>query len=892
MKKRLIIGIVLAALICNISVFADNYWETANDDITTGIGSEEADESVAGTIEDYIKNGWSAEFAEVNETISDTYVSPYQNEINLVLGLGLMENDGDKSDFRPLDKLTYYEYAKAAAVLTKYSGMNLSALSETQNIVSCETVIKDMITLLGYDYFYEGDSLSIAARCGILDGLKLKAVDSITREQFAKLLVNTLKIDKVEVNIGTTVTYEIVKDSTLLSSMKVTEVTGFVNATEYTNMYSTNEASKGCVQIDLKEYNIGKSNAQKYLGRYVKAYILEDDGIETVVSIDIYEKKDNYLLIPADDIEEVTKTGIEYYQRNSEGELSNRASNKKFSPNGTVIYNGKYIGTVASVKENLLTPVTGRIEMTDSDFDGKYDCIFVWNYEVAVVENVSGTRVLLKDDKGIIDLSDDDKTVILTLDGENIPISDLAKWNVLSIAKTKDEDMYTVEVGINSFRGVCVKIDRDEIEMESGEQYTLDNSFTTKLEYNKEYTFYLTADEKVAIADEFVQASTKTGTGRNYGYLRKALLDDDDEDAASFRIFRLSDSSWVTLKGAEKVNFYSGAVEGEEKTSEVKKRRLTPAVIAAELTKPQLVVFETNIKGQLTSITTSVDLTATGELNDEIFACNKYFENNVRTYYGGYFGGYYHIGTALLLKVPTDREQEKYYSLETISADGNVKGPMEIYDVNESMVMSGVIVRYVDESASVSNESQKIVIKAITEEYVNDENVFKITTLDDKEYYIETADEKIGLESVTKNSLGKSMWNVEYAKDLKKGDMCLATVNSLGYITSFRVDVRIPELADMNYFAYASNDNPPQLTYDYGVVKKNPSTPNVVINTSDDVTNVLNDKVRVVSAGLYSYNTKTGKFEKLNSKNDILPGDRIITRATYYYTGTTTIVIK
>ena len=58
--------------------------------------------------------------------------------------------------------------------------------------------------------------------------------------------------------------------------------------------------------------------------------------------------------------------------------------------------------------------------------------------------------------------------------------------------------------------------------------------------------------------------------GRNYAYFRKAYFDDEDEDAASFRIFKLSNSEWETVKGAEKIKIYNGVATKEDKTEEVR----------------------------------------------------------------------------------------------------------------------------------------------------------------------------------------------------------------------------------------------------------------------------------------------------------------------------------
>ena len=899
MKKQ-IAAVISCVMMFNMVVFAEDYWTEANENIQTGQGLENTGELEHGNIEQYIENGWSSEFAEIKESVS-AYISPYQNEIDLVVRLGIMSEFpsgffGESVDFQPQANLTYYDYVQAIQNLMNYSGTDISVLQSVENIVSCETVIKDMVRLLGYDYMVTNgnmDYMMTANSCGILDGISLQSSSPITREQFAKVLFNTLNADMVVVNISDKVTYQVVEGRTLLSEMDVEMIRGWVNATEDVNMYGINQIAEGRVQIDTVEYFVGGSGIRNYLGRYVTAYIQDNDGDPTVIKADVYERKDNFISVSDNDIEEISKESIRYIQYDEEGNELNKSKTIKFSPDANVIYNGQYIGTAESIDEQLLLPDTGEVKMSDTDFDGKYDIIFVWNYEVYVIDQISGTRVLMMNDKGIIDLSSDDKKVVITLDGEQVTLSDLTSWNVLSIARTIDDTMYTIAASSKSTLGIYKNTDEDELILDDGTRYTLDKSFFGDIEFNKEYRYYFTASGKVAaIDDAMVENATKTGTGRNYGYLRKCFPDEEDEDAATFRIFRLSDSKWVTLEGAKKINFYSGTVE-EESDEVVTKQRVTPKVLSELLDSPQLVVFETDAYGKLSSLTTAVDYTATGELNDDVFAHNMYREEKIRTYYGGYFGGIYHGGTYILLRVPEDRDEEKYYAIESVKADGGINGPMDIYDVSESMTINGVVIRYTAAGSGVDTRADaKFTISGIEQILLDDEVAYKITALDGNEYYISNGEEELGQESVTKNANGEPMYYIKTGAELKVGDMVNANVDDLGYITGFRVDVRISELANKEYFSYTSGDDPPVLSYDYGVVIKNPSGSNVVINTSADITDAKNNKPRVVADVMYIYDTKTGKFEKIESKNEILPGDVLITSAVYYYNSVEAIVIK
>lgn len=179
----------------------------------------------------------------------------------------------------------------------------------------------------------------------------------------------------------------------------------------------------------------------------------------------------------------------------------------------------------------------------------------------------------------------------------------------------------------------------------------------------------------------------------------------------------------------------------------------------------------------------------------------------------------------------------------------------------------------------------------IEQSVVDDEILYKISTVEGKTYYIDNDDE-IGEASFVKDADSKSLWHVKKASDLKRGDVMRIKVDSLGYITNFSVDTRISDLADMDFFSYNSGEDIAQYYYDYGMVIKNSALDkNLVLNTSG-TTNPLYNTPKLIQNVMLLYDTKTGKFKKLDNKNDILPGDKLFVRSKYYLMDITAIVIR
>lgn len=899
MKKRIVVSLLGISLMCSNLAFAEDYWSKTYEGVQTGIGLEEGElKTLPESIDEYIKNGWNSEFAEVEEVAED-YVSPYQKEIDLVLKLGLMEEVidgffGEELNFYPQSYLSYHDYIKTLTTLLGHTNKDLSSLGNISNIVTGDTVLKDFVTLLGYDYVKDGKSyISIAEEYDITDGIVLKETEPVTREQFAKIIVNVLDIDMVSVKInGLEIVYEIKEGNTLLSKMDLYEIKGWVSATDKTNIYGVSAEADGSVRIDSESYYIGESGIEEYLSRYVEAYIRDEEGELTVIYAAVDEKKDNYFEVSEEKIEKINASELEYEDENE------KVIREDFSSDGSVIYNGKYIGTIAYTGEKYMTlDVVDRLQCADTDFDGKFDVIFIWHYDVLVVDSVAGNKVLFKNDKGVIDFDNEDIEFFVTLDGEEFPVNKLNVYNVLSVAKTLDGSMYTVVVSMGSAVGTVKSKDEEKLLLSSGDEYIISDEFFGDLNLGEEYTVYMTFDNKIVTTAVKSEKATNTGTGRNYGYLRKCYLDDEDEEAASFRIFRLSDEKWVTLKGAKKITLLSGAVESDDEdisTTTMNRRKVVPSVAAAELKDPQLIVFDTDIRGNISSITTAVDYSKTGDLNDDLFVYNKTMDRtSIRTYWEGYIGGEFHNNKCLLLRVPEDRSLEKNYGLEKFGGDSTIKGPIMVYDADESLALQGVMIRISASAAAVDDGDKKITIKEITQSYEDEEMIYKITAIDGSEYKLRLEDSETEHVSVIQTADKKTVWEIRNASELKPGDMMVVLVDDFGYITGWRMDIRIADLKDMDYFSYPSSTGLVQLTYDYGVLKKNnKSGNNVVVNSVGTGSDNTQNKVRNARGVAYEYNTKSGKLIQLNSKNEILEGESVVLVAHYYGYDTAIIVIR
>ena len=120
--------------------------------------------------------------------------------------------------------------------------------------------------------------------------------------------------------------------------------------------------------------------------------------------------------------DESNNTTIKYYPTETSS-----LTNANLASDNIVIYNGKLYGSNADASRfsTDMFPNVGTITVLDSDKDGKYDVVTIWDYQVYYVSKKSTS------DSSIVDNASraTDKTLTLDVDKDtNLEIVD-KKWN-------------------------------------------------------------------------------------------------------------------------------------------------------------------------------------------------------------------------------------------------------------------------------------------------------------------------------------------------------------------------------------------------------------------------------------------------------------------------------
>lgn len=349
-----------------------------------------------------------------------------------------------------------------------------------------------------------------------------------------------------------------------------------------------------------QEMYVGDTNANDMFRVYAEAIVQYDDAADewTILSINA-QGSNKTVEFDADLVSDdesysytmLTNKKIPVQKSKS----SSSVTAHKLADDVEVFVNGVKVddATDATLNAYILDNATGAVTLIDetetgsTSTDGYYDCIMITYYADAVVDYTQSTasynRIGFKayndtDARLQWDPEDDDVTVTFTKDGAAIDWSELAEYDVLSIAydvtgNFADSDFYDVLVSSNTVTGtVKSRNEEDEVINVDGTEYDVVTALVGigangDVELSGTYTFRVNAFGYIVYADE--EDSSKnigilvgmyTSAGNDYATIKFITTDgtiktmeakDDKEENSFSKLVRGEDWSGVTIAKSE-----------------------------------------------------------------------------------------------------------------------------------------------------------------------------------------------------------------------------------------------------------------------------------------------------------------------------------------------------
>jgi len=591
--------------------------------------------------------------------------------------------------------------------------------------VTYEQIVKMIVAALGYTLKaedlggYPSGYLSVASQEEITKGTS-GANGAAPRSTVARLLYNALDVSKMQVDkyiSNGDKEYTEYGKTVLKEDHKVDKYVAIVGNTSMVNMQDTKEdptvdlyytEKNGTKSIDntvigtANRIRVGESNALKYLGYMVTAYVREDEvtGKDTIIAITPKTNKNDVLTVSAANIDKYERNTVFYWKNKdadkkaTEIELNDPTvitNNNSGSPSDL---NGEINGVVTFISYDGNTN-NGYEFVIISSYDAEFviDEIDAENYTIsAIQESITGVSAGVYN----VDPEDDDAVYTYIKDGKTVSFEDLEEGDTVSVIADRDEKNIVFYVSSAKATGAVTKA-----------------SSTTPVKYTIDGTAYEAKDGvEIAVADEgtfyvnvdgiIVYADTTSDAEGNYGYFIAA--DSKPSFGKDYWSIEFVDENGNDVKAtlAARVKVGTGVVESKSKKQE-----------DIDLTKlfkdgPQLFKYDTNSSGDITKIILAdPNADKTGK---KFSLAGDYAEDEV-TYSAktGRAGKFEFDDTTVVFSVKEKFEDADDVTVSTVKAlfeDGEFAPAFKAYDMaTNSKVVGAIVVTgasdNVDESAHV-----------------------------------------------------------------------------------------------------------------------------------------------------------------------------------------------
>lgn len=840
----------------------------------------------------FFDRGWSTEEAGVVDRTPGSAESEdveYEGSIRLMIGLGILSRingklAGDK-------EFTVEDFKKVVNLLNVYM-TKVNPSVEYGEFVTGNELLNFLTEGLGYGA-ETPSQFAIRCKSEITKGINFDMNEVLTRDVASQMIRAAMGIETLKVHHGTGNSNS-TGGETIFEKMGIKGVTGWVNANFEKNIFGGDTVGNSkYIEINNAKVLIKDSEYVEYVGRYVDAYIMEDDNDDILISMTDNARGSEFCfnITPAK-IKNVTSSTIEYNNEN------NKKKRVDVEPSARIIKNGDYVGTFSS--KPLELSKCNQVVLYDIDEDDVYDYVTVVDTVSYLVNKVEGNIIIVNDYLTALDYSQTENLSVYIY-GKKKSISDIKANNVISIAENSKGDV-KIYVANNNDEGNISAIDEDGFKIEGDDTlYEFSADFSDIVTVGGYYQVFFDYQGKVAFAKKIVSGGP-TATGRRYAFLINAASETDsgEDEKGYFKIGTVGQKeiTWENLTAEGKITFENGA------DGSVIRKKAGEIADLPELQTPQLIVYETNTRGQLSKIITAQDISDDEEMpiDESRFQLQKKYTgtNKVEMYYQGFFNGdFTYDSKTLAISVPYDMTDTEAYAYIAGSMGHTSWSNVEVYDASVDRNLQGLVLRREPAGNTAAFVRPVVIVVAETKivyDTTTDETKFVVVGANGKEYWSNDFDKEIGLRAVVPEEASRRE-QVKKVSEIKAGDILRAEVTEKNKINLFAVEIRLsdfdPKTVPLFFFGTWNNQvatNGMSTGFKHAEVVMNGSSENAIMvkmqkrdtkgtdDTSDD--EIIPDAIQLLYANsnvcrMYEYNRTSGTVRKI-SRGEIVPGDHVV----------------
>lgn len=729
--------------------------------------------------------------------------SAYSEAIDVLKALSVMVGDAQTGLIRPNDPIKRSEVAKMAIAIlgltdiahgasykSKYSDVgtdhwavgyinvatdqgivigDAAGTFRPDDTITYEEAMTIIVRVIGFEPFakdrggYPAGYLVAAAENKLnKNAYASNSSAPATRGIVGQIFFNALEVKMMEqTGFGEDADFVIGEKTLLKDKLNAKKISGQVTATHHSSLSGTSALDKDEVKIGSEIYSLAEGiDVTTLLGYNVNAYLQEDTyGDDYVIMVAPAESKNSSLEISAENFEALTDSKLEYWK---DKDTDKKTTIATLEEKPTLIYNGQAESYKAETV--TMTNKAGKIKLLDTDRNGKYDIIFVTEYKNIVVEDVMPTSGKIIDKYGaptiVLDPEDEDLDFIIEKAGESIKVSDLKKWDVLSIAESRDKTIYRIHVINDVVEGKVKEISGDYEVSINGKLYKIAANYPYDIDLSDEGKFYLDIEGKIAAVD------ATSGISSNYAFLINAAMSGAIDDTLQLKLFT-KDGQTVTLHGADKIRF--NGKSGYKPTEALELLKKDGKVVN------QLITFEKNSDGKIVSIVTATDNTQSGAINEDGFTHNLTLKDAIYKSATGKLGSVNISDKTVIFDIPADWKDASDLSVRTHSMfENDTPYDALVFDMSKDYTAGALIVTSTDYQANAAS-SAAIVTNIVASS--NDDDVVV-----DKVYLSQDGESKV----LFTTELG-ALVKEDGKTPLQPGDIIQYSTNANGEITTYRI---------------------------------------------------------------------------------------------------------
>ncbi|MDD6309132.1 MAG: S-layer homology domain-containing protein [Clostridia bacterium] len=778
----------------------------------------------------------------------DTTGTPYEDAVKLLYDLGIVDGKSNTS-YAPEDSLTRAEMVTYALRILGMDGLgvgrqvfddvteehwayaNITSAYDLGLVVGVDEktfqpdapvtfaqAVKILVNILGYTLQaeaaggYPSGYLSMARHTDLLKGVPRS--EDINRGTMALLAANAL-----DIHPSTLASYgdndarvTILENETILSYyLGVDTYKGRITANSTDTVASGARIDAGEIALGDMVFSVGNTDAESFIGQKVIIRAKEENGILEILNI----------TADGGSILEVSGDSILDSTTSSSLVIENESGKKdvySIANNAVLVYNGVYKTWTAA---DLLSDSSMYTFVMDRG--GEISVIFQNQYVNHVVKSASEElkKVYFKDGSSL-SLSENDwgKMRFTKSDGSSASVSELAEWDVLSVAQNGASVLKAVvsstrvegTVSETSNKGVTI----DEITYKIATN--LSESADVKPEVGQKAIYSLDAYGKIAAVN------TDT-VSDNYGILvageKKGL-----ESTVRMKLFTLEGKMQVFML-ADKVKLNGVPMNAADVLNNT-------AISPAGTMLRQLVTYETNTEGKIFEIYTSIDGTAMDwEARQSVFSKDFYISEAQKASAGRYIGynssalasRYQIADKTRIFTIPQSKnaDDKEYVVLTKRDIVHNQEfGNVTLYDIDKNNIIS-VLVQEKEYVKTVSPTSENFaVVDCVMEMLDTEGNVspgLLVVLPSGKEKTLAIAEEtnvEISAKCITDTSVdpygNKGTMPISA---LEQGDIVQYETDYLGRVTAIAVRLRAKYRYEIEKAIYNGEDRAPDPNYNY-----------------------------------------------------------------------------